>query len=920
MNPQQTTPKNPIWSFSNPQDRTGAFSLPDADSVYGMVFPLCNMAGMMSAVTPNLKGDVKTGQNSFLTLPVVTEELPNICTGRNFWLDVKGAGIWSAAGESADFLFRRATASPNPDEAVVDAGPGFVTVTRTNRALGLKAQATVFVPANGDWVELTLWTVTNTTDRPLQITATAAVPIFGRSADNLRDHRQVTTMLNRVTFQPNGVVNTPTMSFDERGHKRNTLGYCVLGAGQDGANPVEIWGNLQEFIGEGCTLYSPAAVYERRPAPVPPACISGREAIGAMRFEAFTLAPGESRRFVVLLGVSRAPEDFKGWNEKYLNADKAAHALEEARRYWQGLATGIRFGSGDLSFDNWMVWICCQPVFRKVFGCSFLPEFGYGRGGRGWRDLWQDCLALLLVQPDEARDLLLNNFAGIRIDGSNATIIGSRPGEFIADRNNIPRTWMDHGVWPLITTALYIDQSGDLDLLLTPQKYFKDAQALRCRRIDGKWSAKDYGPWLKNRAGQVYEGSVLEHLIVQNVTQFFNVGEHNQCRLEGADWNDGLDMARERGESVAFTAMYAWNLERLAQWLRTLERRGLKKIAFPAEFGLLFDTLGKKPVDASPPGSRSERLTEYMEKVSHCLSGRLLQLRPSKVALDLETKARLLRERIARDEWISTAEGFSFFNGYYDNQARRVEGDHPLGVRMTLTGQVFPVMSGVADENQVRDCIRSVNRYLKDPALGGYRLNTDFKELQLSLGRAFSFSYGDKENGAFFSHMAVMWMYGLYHRGFAGEGHQVLQAIYRMCVDSGTSRIAPGIPEYFNSEGRGRYHHLTGSAAWMLYTVLTQVFGVRGLAGDLLIYPKLMASQYDAQGTAGVQTRFAGVRIGVTYQNPGKLDFGRCRIQSVSKDGSEVAFAPVDGGLGARIARAQVAAWADGTKLEVRMG
>ncbi len=58
--------------------------------------------------------------------------------------------------------------------------------------------------------------------------------------------------------------------------------------------------------------------------------------------------------------------------------------------------------------------------------------------------------------------MLLNNFAGIRVDGSNATIIGSKPGEFIADRNKIPRVWMDHGVWPFLTTQLYIDQTGDL--------------------------------------------------------------------------------------------------------------------------------------------------------------------------------------------------------------------------------------------------------------------------------------------------------------------------------------------------------------------------------------------------------------------------------------------------------------------------
>jgi cellobiose phosphorylase len=119
-----------------------------------------------------------------------------------------------------------------------------------------------------------------------------------------------------------------------------------------------------------------------------------------------------------------------------------------------------------------MKWVAVQPVLRRLFGNSFLPYHDYGRGGRGWRDLWQDCLALLVMEPQPVRDLLVSSFGGVRIDGSNATIVGARPGEFVADRNNIPRVWMDHGAWPYLTTRLYIDQTGDLAFLLQEQAYF----------------------------------------------------------------------------------------------------------------------------------------------------------------------------------------------------------------------------------------------------------------------------------------------------------------------------------------------------------------------------------------------------------------------------------------------------------------
>ena len=41
----------------------------------------------------------------------------------------------------------------------------------------------------------------------------------------------------------------------------------------------------------------------------------------------------------------------------------------------------------------------------------------------------------------------------------------------------------------------------------------------------------------------------------------------------------------------------------------------------------------------------------------------------------------------------------------------------------------------------------------------------------------FGFAYGEKENGAVFSHMAVMFANALYKRGFVKEGHRALDAL-----------------------------------------------------------------------------------------------------------------------------------------------
>lgn len=94
-------------------------------------------------------------------------------------------------------------------------------------------------------------------------------------------------------------------------------------------------------------------------------------------------------------------------------------------------------------------------------------------GGGRWRDLWQDYLTLLLPKPCQFAAAFVHNMKGVRLDGSNATII-LEEGNFQADRNKISRVWMDHGVWPLFTLLLYINQTGDISILDEEVTYWKE--------------------------------------------------------------------------------------------------------------------------------------------------------------------------------------------------------------------------------------------------------------------------------------------------------------------------------------------------------------------------------------------------------------------------------------------------------------
>ncbi len=869
------------WKFIN---NSGTFLLNSPNHTSYLYFPLANEAGMMSSITPDLKGDIKTGQNTFLLQPISAEELHTLILGRDFWFYVQNRGPWSISGNSA---YQKSLKFSNKEEKVVlKAGLLWHRVIRSNLSLGIKTEITNFVPITMDHIELMEVKITNIGEKELIITPTTSYPLFCRSADNIRDHKHVTSLLNKIYTLKDGILVKPTLSFDERGHKKNVVSYGIFGSDDDEDPPIGYFPVIEDFIGEGGSFDWPKAVVKNSQNFVlENTVIEGFEVIGALRFKKLYLPEGGSSsfRFAFIINKEEKNKDYT----PYLSKNAFKEAFQACKEHWKKKAAQITFSTNDKTFSNWMRWVSIQPTLRRIFGCSFLPHHDYGRGGRGWRDLWQDCLTLLLIEPKSIKYLLLGNFAGIRFDGSNATIIGSKSGEFIADRNNIPRVWMDHGVWPFLATKLYLDQTGDLDFLLENQTYFKDKHIYRCKLHDKDWSIKQ-GTNLLTSDGSKYKGTIIEHLLIQHLSSFFHVGPNNNILLEGADWNDGLDMAREKGESVAFTSFYAGNLKELAEILVELkDRKDITEIELAEELVLLLD-IENNSFNYSSWEQKRGLLETYFKKCSHKISGNKISVNIDAIILDLKTKADSLITNIRYKEWITNDEGFSWFNGYYDNNGKALEGDHPKGVRMTLTGQVFPIMCKIATKKQLEEVIHSINRYLWDDTVNGIRLNTNFHEILLSMGRCFGFAYGNKENGAMFNHMAIMYAYSLYIRGKVGEGFKILDSIYRQSIDFNMSRIYPGIPEYFNQRGRGMYHYLTGSASWLIFTMLTRVFGIRGKLGDLVLEPKLLLSQFDKNGEAMVQCFFAERKISIKISNPLNLDYGSYKIDKVRINNKEI--------------------------------
>ncbi len=888
----------PLWSFADSKD--GTFVSDRADTVSGLYFPLFNLAGMKSFVTPQFKGDICSDFHHYLTIPVVREDLHRSNASRNFWVAVDGQEPWSATGVSAAALAR---AWDDPEPHRVEAGIGWFRVERTNRALGLLARVTAFVPSGSDHVELMQVEIENIGSAPVKFRPYYALPIFGRTADNLRDHRQVTTMCQEIDQHPHGVVVKPRIHHDENGHQANATRYAVLGFESGGRAPAAVWRFLRDFTGEGGTLENPSAVFLNSDPVERRTCRGGEEAVGAFRFAESRLAVGGIARYVVLHGISEDSADPARWCRRYGSTERAALALAATRSGWDAFSAGLGFSTSDPATDRLMRWVAFQPVCRMVYGNSYLPDYGYGRGGRGWRDLWQDLLGLFLVFPERARGEILNNFRGVRLDGSNATIVGTRPGEFVADRNRIVRTWCDHGAWPMFVMEFYLDQTGDYGILLRELPYFKDGHAARGRMRDDAWNPEQ-GNLQRTAADAPYRGTLLEHLLIQSLAAFFHVGRHNNLLLEGADWNDTIDMARTHGESVTFQHFYAWNLERLAAQIDRLQAAGKGSVKLLREMLPLLDRLpGQERVDYEEPEAKRFRLDLYFRSVSHTVSGDRVDVGLEELAADLREKAASMVARLRSREWIRTRDGEQFFNGHYDDHARRVDGDHPLGVRMDLPAQAFPVLFGTATDEQVAAIHRSCRRYLRNRTLGGLRLCTDFRELKLDYGRITGYVYGYKEHGSIWNQMNVILMHGLYARGFVREGYAIFREMCAMCLDSAQARCFPNLPSYFEPSGRGAYNYLTGSATWLMLALVTQVFGIRGEGGAVRLHPKLVAEQFDAAGRAEASCRMHGRMLNVCYRNASRLEWNRYRITALSINGESFPMPDEESGPGVLISR-----------------
>ena len=279
----------------------GTFAIEQSENYSYLYFPIAGEKGIKSCVTPNLAGDSKLNQETFILEPVSVENLHNNRSGRNFWCSIEGMGHWSVVGASVEEEYKKFT--EYQDKSVLTAGLMWHELERESMKYQMKSKVTSFVPLEHD-VEIMYVRLYNNGKKEKAVTSTAVVPIYGRSADNIRDHRHVTSLLHQIETQEDGVCVKPTMSFDERGHRKNNTTYFALGITGDGRKPISFFPVVEDFIGEGGSYTNPRAIQEKKDGVKAGQYFEGKEALGGIRFETITLQPGEGAEYIVIIGAS----------------------------------------------------------------------------------------------------------------------------------------------------------------------------------------------------------------------------------------------------------------------------------------------------------------------------------------------------------------------------------------------------------------------------------------------------------------------------------------------------------------------------------------------------------------------------------------------------------------------------------------
>ena len=549
----------------------------------------------------------------------------------------------------------------------------------------------------------------------------------------------------------------------------------------------------------------------------------------ASHYKEITLAPGESKQLIFILGYVENPKDQK-WNadgsmnksrayemiEQYNTPEKVAAALAELKAMWDALLSKYSVKTPDDKMNRMVnIWnqYQCMVTFNMSRSASYF-ESGTGRG-MGFRDSCQDLLGFVHLIPDRARERILDIAATQFEDGS-----AYHQYQPLTKKGNsdIGSGFNDDPLWLIAGTAAYIKETGDYTILDEKTPYDSDPS-----------KATDF----------------MEHLRRSFHYTIDHLGPHKLPLIGRADWNDCLNLncfSTEPGESF--------------QTFGPSEGPNAESVFIAG----MFVRYGK----------------DYVEICRH---------------RGLEDEAKLAEDAIAEMEKTVLNAGWDgeWFLRAYDHYKNKIGSKECEDGKIFIEPQGFCVMAEIGlKEGNCLKAMESVEKYL-DTKYGIVLLQPPYHRYHVELGEISSYPPGYKENAGIFCHNNP-WI--SIAETVVGRGNRAWQVYTRTCPAyiEDISEIHRTEPYVYSQMiagkdapnfGEAKNSWLTGTAAWTFLDVSQYILGIRPDYDGLTVDPCIPSTLDGFEA----KRDFRGVTYHISVRNPKHVEKG---VASMTVDGVAV--------------------------------
>ena len=263
------------------------------------------------------------------------------------------------------------------------------------------------------------------------------------------------------------------------------------------------------------------------------------------------LEPGETKEFLVLLGVGAAHDVGKRVVAEFASVEKATEELAKLKRHWHGRIRGLTVETPDAELNSMLnMWSAFNCLMTYAWSRAASLIYAGERDGLGYRDTVQDILGVLHAIPGEAVERLELMITGQVATGGAMPVVKAfthRPGFEAAPAEDEYRS--DDCMWLFNTIPAYVKETGDLT-------YY-----------DKVLPYADKG-----------EATVLGHMRRAIEFSLERSGAHGlPCGLH-ADWNDCIRLGHH-GESVFVAFQLRYALAVYVEVSQLLEKAGEEKWA-----------------------------------------------------------------------------------------------------------------------------------------------------------------------------------------------------------------------------------------------------------------------------------------------------------------------------------------------------